>query len=223
VVSATHPASSVSVPSTVGGNSLPYDSIVYITCSPAPLVTAQDSPSEWPAHGTRYLYDQCSEPPVPQHAGSDIYAQDPAMVPFVDPYEGQQASSSTAGQSQLHFNLNDMSVPDAQGLGPMHWHIPPHGSRVDQQQPIPHNYAEKVCTGDDFANAGSQPMSSGASDEMSHIGWTGLLIMKGTRVPVRALAASAIGDPYVHVFLKCILVGLTCMQKAIGFSTRIES
>ena len=40
-------------------------------------------------------------------------------------------------------------------------------------------------------------MSSGSSDEMSDNEWTGSLNFDGTRVPVRALMAEAVVDPYV--------------------------
>jgi hypothetical protein len=181
-------------------------SIVHATCSPVPLETAWDTPSELPAHGTRYPDDQWAAPPCSQHAGSDVYAQVP-IVPFPNPYGGPQASSSAAVQSQPHLNLDNMTVPEAQGLAPMDWLAPPHGSGVEQQQPAPHNYTAKIDSRDEFAKAKARPMSSGSSDEMGDNEWTRTLNLNGTRVPVRALMAEAVGDPYVHAFVKCVLVG----------------
>jgi hypothetical protein len=182
-------------------------SIVYVTCSPVPLVTAWNSPYELPAHGTRYPDDQWEAPPFSQHAGSDVYEPVPAIVPFPNAYGGPQASSSAAVQSQLPLNLHNMSVPEAQGLAPMDRPAPPHSSGVEQQQPTPHNYAEKIDSRDDLANANARPMSSGSSDEMNDNEWIGTLNLNGTRVPVRALMAEAVGDPYVHALVNYVLVG----------------
>ena len=49
----------------------------------------------------------------------------------------------------------------------MDWPTLPHSSGVEQQQPTPHNYAEKTDSSDDFAIASARPISSGSSDEMS--------------------------------------------------------
>jgi hypothetical protein len=198
-------------------------SIIYVTCSPVPLETAWDSPFESPTHGAQYPDNQWAGPPLPLHAGSDVHAQVPAIAPFPYPYEGPQASSSAAVQSQPHLNPNNMSVPESQGPAPTDWLAPPDSSGVKQQQPTPHNYTEKIDSRDDFANANPRPMSFGSPDEMSDNEWTRTLSLNGTRVPVRALMAEAVGDPYVHAFVKCVFVGdlFTCVQKIIVFSKRI--
>ncbi|KAN0120890.1 hypothetical protein V8E52_004159 [Russula decolorans] len=67
--------------------------------------------------------------------------------------------------------------------------------------------AENIDSCDDFANANARPMTSESPDEMSDNEWTGTLNLNGTRVPVRALLAEAFGDPYVHAFVECVLVG----------------
>jgi hypothetical protein len=116
------------------------------------------------------------------------------------------------------------AAPEAQGLAPMDWLAPPHSSRVEQQQPTPHNYTEKIDSRDDFANANARPiMSSGSSDEINDNEWTGTLNLNGTRVPVRALMAEAVGDPYVCFRQMRISLRSICMQKIIGFSRRIGS
>jgi len=47
--------------------------------------------------------------------------------------------------------------------------------------------------------------------------WTGTLNLNGTRIPVRALMAEAFGDPYVHAFVKRVLVGgLHACRKLAG-------
>jgi hypothetical protein len=76
------------------------------------------------------------------------YAQGPALVPFLNPYGSPQASGSAAVQSQPHLNLNNMFVPDAQGLALMDWPAPRHSSGVEQQQPIPRNYTERTDSRD---------------------------------------------------------------------------
>jgi hypothetical protein len=125
-----------------------------------------------------------------QHAGSDAYAQVPAITPFLDPYGGRQASSSAAVQSQPSFNLNN---------------------------------TEKIDSHDDSANANARPMSSGSSDGMSDNEWTGMLNLDGTPIPVRALMAEAIGDPYVHSSVKCVLVGdLHACRKVSTFPNELE-
>ena len=197
-------------------------SIVYVTCSPAPLVTTWDSPSELPAHGTRYPDDQWVAPPFLQHAESDVCAQDPGIAPFLNPYGSPQASSSASVQSQPHLNLNNMFVPDAQGLAPMDWPAPPHSSGVEQQQLTPHNNTEMIDSRDDFANASARSMASGSSDEMSDNEWTGTLNLNGMLVPVRAMA-EAVGDLYVHAFVKCVLVGdLHTCRKLSALPTELE-
>jgi hypothetical protein len=174
-------------------------SIVYVTCSPVPLVTAWNSPSELLAHGTQYPDGQWEAPPFSQHAGSDVHEPVPAIVPFLNAYGGPQASNSAAVQSQLPLNLHNMSVP-----APMDCPAPPHSSEVGQQQPTPHIYAEKIDSRDDLANANARPMSSGSSDEMNDNEWIGTLNLNGTRVPVRALMAEAVGDPYVHALINYV-------------------
>jgi hypothetical protein len=198
-------------------------STVYVTCSPVPLVSAWNSPSELPAHGTRFPDDQWAAARFSQHAGLDVYAPVPAIVPFHSPYGEPQASSSAAVQSQPHLNLNLTSVPDAQGLALMDWPAPPHSSGVEQQQPTPHDYTARIDSRDHFANANARPMPSGSSDEMSDNEWTGTLNLNGTRVPVRALMAEAVGDPYVNAFVMCVLVGdLHTCRKLSALPTELE-
>lgn len=197
-------------------------SIVYVTCSPVPLVTARNPPCESPAHETRYPDDnQWAVSTSSQHEGLEVCAQFPAIAPLLNPYEDPLASSLIAAQSQPHRNLNNMPVPEAQGLDPMDQLAPPHSSGVEQQQTIPHNYTERIDSHDNFADA--SPMSSGSSDEMSDDEWTGTLNLKGTRVPVRALMAKAVGNPYVHTFVNCVLVGdLYACRKLSGFPKELE-
>jgi hypothetical protein len=82
--------------------------------------------------------------------------------------------------------------------------------RVEERQLTFYNYTNSR---DDFTNANTdtnaRPMSSGSSDEtvMSNDEWTRTLNLNGTRADVRALMAEAIGDPCVHAFAKCELVG----------------
>jgi hypothetical protein len=202
-------------------------SIVCVTCSPVPLVTAWDSPSEFPAHGTQYPENQWAPPPFPQHAGSDIYAQGPAITPFLDPYGDPQASSLAAVQSQLHLDQNNTTVPEARGFAPTDWLAPPYGSGVEQHQPTPYDYTENIDSHDDFASA--SPMSSGSSDEMSGNSdisdneWTGMLNLDGARVPVRALMDNAVGDLYVHACFRQMRLSrrFTCMQRIIRTVKRI--
>jgi hypothetical protein len=189
-------------------------SIVYVTCSPVPLVMGWNPPCELPAHETRHPEDDqwvVSTFTFSQHEGSEVCAQVPAIAPLPNPYEDPLASSLIAAQSQPHRDLNNMSVPEAQGLDPMDQLAPPHSSEVEQQLIIPHNYTERIDSRDDFANANANasPMASGSSDEMSddESRWTGTLNLKGTRVPVRALMAKAVGNPYVHAFVNCVSVG----------------
>ncbi|KAF8501475.1 hypothetical protein F5888DRAFT_1233936 [Russula emetica] len=73
-------------------------------------------------------------------------------------------------------------------------HLNPNNIGVEQQQRTPHNYTEKIDSRDDFPNANPRPMSSGSPDEMSDNEWTRTLSLNGTRVPVRALMAEAVGD-----------------------------
>ena len=127
------------------------------------------------------------------------------MDPFLDLFGDPQASSSAAVQGQPHPNLNNMSVtvPEAQGDVPMDWSALPHNSVVEEHQPPPHGYTEKINSPDDFSDANRRPMSSGSSEGMpvSDNEWTGALNLDGTRVVVQALMAAAIGDPYVHALV----------------------
>jgi hypothetical protein len=201
--------------------------IVYVTCSPVPLAMAWDPPSESSAHGTRYPENQWAPPPFSQHVGSDIDAQGPAITPFLGPYGDPQASNLAAVQSQLHLDQNNTTVPEVRGFAPTDWLVPPYGSGVEQQQPIPYDYTENINSHDDFASA--SPMSSGSSDEMSDNSdnsdneWTGILHLDGTRVPVRALMDNAVGDLYVHACFRQMRLSrrFTCMQRIIRFVKRI--
>lgn len=195
-------------------------SVVYVTCSPVPLVAVWVSPSELPANGTRD--DQWAAPPFSQHAGSDVYARGPAMVPFLNRYGGPQASSSNAVQNQPHPSLDNVFVPESLGHARVDWPAPPHGSGAEQQQLTPHGYTERIDSRDDYAD--TVPMSSGSSDEMSDNEWTGTLNLNGKRIRARALMAGAIGDPYVHAFVKCVLVeNSNALQKIIGIAKRFGS
>ena len=189
--------------------------IIYVTRSPIPLVTPWNSPSELPTHGTRYSDDQCAPLHLSQRAGSDVYVQpeDPALVPFQF-YKGPQASSSLSSapvtvQSQLHPNLNNMTVPETQGLVPLDWPAYSHNCGVEQRQPTPHSYTENIDSHNDIPNPNARPilMSSGLSDEMSANEWTWTLNFNDMRVHVQALMVAAVGDPYVHAFIKCVLIG----------------
>jgi hypothetical protein len=202
IMSATHPARLISVPLTVENNASPYGPQV-------PLEPVWGFPSELPTHGVRCPGDQWAAPPYSPHAGSDVFGRVPTIVPFLDPYGGPQSSGSAPVQSQPHLDPNNMFVPGVQGLAPpMDWPAPHYSSGVEQQQSAPHNYPERINSRDDFANANTEPMSSGSSDEMSDNEWTGTLNLNGTRVSVRALMAEAIGDPYVYAFVKLESVSL---------------
>lgn len=147
------------------------------------------------------------------------------MAPFLDSYGGPQASSSDAVQSQPHLNPNNMFVPDIQGLTPMDWSAPSRSTGVEQQQPTPHNNTENINFRDDFANANAnaRPMTSGSSDEMSDNEWTGTLNLNSMLIPVRALMAEAIGDLYVHGFVKCVLAAdLHTCRKLLALPTTLD-
>ena len=160
-----------------------------------------------------------------QHEGSEVCTQVPAIAPLLNPYEDPLVSSLIAAQIQPR---PDLSVPEAQGLDLMDQLAPPHSSEAEQQQQIiPHNYTERIDSRGDFANANANasPMSSGSSDEMSddESRWTGTLNLKGTRVPVRALMAKAVGNPYVHAFVNCVSIGyLYACRKLSGFPKDLE-
>jgi hypothetical protein len=182
-----------------------------VTCPPVPLETPWDSLSESPTYGlgTPYPDDQSAGPPLfSQHPGSDVYAQGPEAAPVFHPYWGPQASSSAAVPGQPHFNQNNISVPETQGLPPIDWAVPPQSSGVERQQATSHHYMENTDF-HDVANANAESMSYGSSDEIPvrNNEWTRTLNFRGTRVPVRALMDGAIGDPYVHAFVKCVVVG----------------
>jgi len=76
-------------------------------------------------------------------------------------------------------------------------------SGVGQQQLMPHEYTGTPNVGGDFENTSPGPRVLGAYGEMSDNEWTGRLYSNwnGTYTHARALAAEAIGDPYVHTFL----------------------
>ena len=58
---------------------------------------------------------------------------------------------------------------------------------------------------------------------MSDNEWTGMLNLDGTHVPVRALMAEAVGDRYVHAFVKCVLFGdLYACRKFSAFPNELE-
>jgi hypothetical protein len=194
MVSAGHPTSSVFVPSTIEGNALPYDAVVYVTYSPDPPDTALDSLPDLPAFETRYPCDQWPEPPISQHAGSDILAQVLETDSFPNLCGGPAPFGSAAVPNQLHFNLSD--IPDVQEPAPTRLPVPPHGR--------PHDHTKKVDAGDNCANASARPMSSGASDKKSDNEWTGKIKLHNTRVPAKAVPAAAVGDPCVHAFITCI-------------------
>src|SRR6266576_7294756 len=50
-----------------------------------------------------------------------------------------------------------------------------------------------------------------------------MLNLNGTRDPLQTLMSEAVGDPYVHVFIKCILVGdLPAYRKLSGLPTELK-
>ncbi len=184
-------------PSTVEGNALPYDAVVYVTYSPDPPDTAPDSLPELPAYETRYPYDQWSEPPISQPPGSDISLHVPETGPCPDLLGDLPPSGPAVVQHQPHFSFSDINfsdVPDVQEPTPTR--LPPHGR--------PHNHTTMVDAGDNCANTSARPTSSGASDKKSDNEWAGEIKLHDTRVPAKAVPAAAVGDPYVHVSIKCI-------------------
>lgn len=191
-------------------------STVYVTRSPIPLVTSWNPPSELRAHGTQYSDDQRVAQPFTQHPGPDFYPAVLPIDPFLNAYGGSLASTGSSAadtvESQTYLNLNNISVPEAQGLDPMDWFAPPHSGRVEGQQLTFQNYTNSPDDSS-FASPNSDPiqrtMSPGSSDETvtNNDEWTGKLILNGTGVHVRTVMAEGIRDPYVHAFVEWELVG----------------
>lgn len=96
----------------------------------------------------------------------------------------------------MHSTLNLPSASEDQILDT----VP---SGVGQQQLIPHEYTGSLNDGSDSENTSPGPMVLEAFSEMGDNGWTGRLYSNwnGTYAQARALAAEAIGDPYVYAFL----------------------
>lgn len=203
MASAANPAPPISVPSAIGGGASPYDFHSLRNFLPVPLVTAWDFASELPAsaHETRFPDDPSH---FSQHAGSDVHAQDPVMVPFPNPYGGPQASSSAVAEDQPHLDdLYNMFVPGSQleEIAAVDWSASSDSSGVEQQHPSPLNHTDKIDYHGSFAKEDARPMSSGSSDEMGDNNWTVTLNLNGTRVSVRTQMGSKVGDPYVHASL----------------------
>jgi hypothetical protein len=72
------------------------------------------------------------------------------------------------------------------------------GSRVDQQQPIPHERTEVLNAGGDLANASAGPPALGAYGKMGDE-WSGTLYLNGACVHVCAKATETVHNPYAHI------------------------
>jgi hypothetical protein len=164
-------------------------SIVYVSCSPVPLVTVLHSLPISAAHGTQYMTD---DPwlGLPNFQGSGSYMQVPATAPVLNQYEGPQSSSPTAVQTQPHSNSIDIHVPGAQGLASMPWSVSPHGSGVGRQESMPHDHMGAFNVSGNLAdtNAGNTML------------WTGTLYLNGVCAQARAPATEAVRNPYAHSF-----------------------
>ena len=211
-VTASYPILSSSVPSAiVGGNALPYD--LHSLCnnaatgSLAPLIAVLHSPHISAAHGTQYMTDgQWLGPPIYQCTGSGSHMHVPATGPVLNWHEGPQSSSPAAVQTQPHFDsTTDMHVPGAQGFAPVHGLVSRHGSGVEQQQQMTHEYMGAFNVSEDLANtnAGNTTL------------WIGTLFLNGVRAQARAPKTESVRDPYVHSFHETS-INLTSTQDAFS-------
>ncbi|KAH9995777.1 hypothetical protein BJV77DRAFT_1066144 [Russula vinacea] len=166
------------------GNALPYD--LHSLCnnaatgSLAPLIAVLHSPHISAAHGTQYMTD--------------------ATGPVLNWHEGPQSSSPAAVQTQPHFDsTTDMHVPGAQGFAPVHGLVSRHGSGVEQQQQMTHEYMGAFNVSEDLANtnAGNTTL------------WIGTLFLNGVRAQARAPKTESVRDPMLSawpniLFLECV-------------------
>ncbi|KAF8462792.1 hypothetical protein DFH94DRAFT_787675 [Russula ochroleuca] len=166
-VTAWHPTSSGSVPSTILGDLSP----------------------EYPAYGTHNMMeDQRLGAPDWQYTESDVHSEVPGMDSVLNPCEVPQASSPAAAQTQPH-------VAGAQESAPMDYEVSPHGSGVEQQQPIPRDHTKVLNSGGDLANISAGPAALEAVCEMSGDEWTGTLYLNGVCAQARARATEAVRNP----------------------------
>ena len=183
-------------------------SIVYVICSPVPLVTVLHSPPIFAAHGTHYMTDdQWLGPPIHQCTGSGSHMHIPATgsVLRVNQYEGPQSFSPAAVQIQPQFYPVDMQVPGAQGLAPVEGSVSRHGSEVEQQQPMVHDYMGACSAKGDLANTNAGNMML----------WTGALFLNGVWAQARAPKTESVRDPYAHSFQEASM-NLTSTQDAFS-------
>ena len=209
-VTASHSILSSSVPSAiVGGNALPYD--LHGLCnnaatgSLAPLIAVLHSPYISAAQGTQCtMNDRWSGLPVNQCTGSGSHMHVPATGPVINQHEGPQSFSPAA--VQIHFNM-DVPVTRLEGQAPVHVPVSRHGSGVEQQQPMPHDY-----TGPGAFNVSGNHANTNTGNTML---WTGSLYLNGVYAQARAPKTEAVRDPYAHSFHETF-ISLTSTQNAIS-------
>jgi hypothetical protein len=97
----------------------------------------------------------------------------------------------------------------------MDYEVSPHGSGVEQQQPIPRDHTKVLNSGGDLANISAGPAALEAVCEMSGDEWTGTLYLNGVCAQARARATEAVRNPYAHSFRETF-ISLTSTQKAIS-------
>ena len=176
------------------GNALPY---AFGSRSSVPPVMAPNSSLHY---GIQDVTDnQWPGMSISQLAGSDACTQVKATVPDPIRYEDPQPSSPMAMWSS--------HVPGAQGSAPMSWSVSSHGSGVDQQQPMPHDYTVAFEASGELVNASAGPAEHGVLRGTSGDGWIGRLCWGSTPIHAQAKAAEAIRNPYAHAFVTLLLVG----------------
>lgn len=89
----------------------------------------------------------------------------------------------------------------------MSWSVSHHGSGVDQQQPMTHDYTGAFEASGSLVNASAGPAEHGVLRGTSDDGWIGRLCWGSTSIHAQAKAAEAIRKPYAHAFVKLLLVG----------------
>ncbi|KAF8485879.1 hypothetical protein DFH94DRAFT_158648 [Russula ochroleuca] len=77
----------------------------------------------------------------------------------------------------------------------MSWLVYPHGSGVEQQQPMSHDYTEASGASRDLAIPSAGPTTLGAIHVMTGDKWTGRLCLDGAYVCAQARAEEATRDP----------------------------
>jgi hypothetical protein len=121
------------------------------------------------------------------------------VVTVLNPVEDTQAFNSAAVQIQPYVSSGQEQIP-------MSWLVYPHGSGVEQQQPMSHDYTEASGASRDLAIPSAGPTTLGAIHVMTGDKWTGRLCLDGAYVCAQARAEEATRDPYANAFV-ALLVG----------------